>query len=108
LKHPLEPSIDALGAQNTLVGKVRNDYLTMEAERKHFEAKLVKAAEGKSQAEKLTNAHATEEWLVFHKKLARAEAIYEFEKFKLEILDKEFQALYLQMKLDEKQIRRGT
>lgn len=105
---PLDQATAALGAQNILVGRRRNEYLKLEAERKTFESRLVKAAAGKSHAERLVNAQATEEWLVFHQKLARAEAIYEFERFKLEILDKEWLAQYSSQKLDEKAIRRGV
>lgn len=104
----LNDLIQALLKQNERVGIVRNDYLGKEAERKTFEARLIQAASGKSHAEKTVNAQATDEWLNFHKSLARAESVYEFERFKLEILDKEWLAEYQQMKDDDRQIKRGA
>lgn len=100
MRHPLESEVDALTHQNDQLGIARNDYLAREAERKHFEATLIAKAEGKSHAERVVNAQATQEWLKFHKELARAEAVYEFQKLKYDVLDKEFQAAYLQLKMD--------
>lgn len=102
----LRACLDNLDAQNEVLGKARNAYLAKEAERKHFEAKLIKAAEGKSQAEKTVNAQATNDWLEFQQALARLEAIYEFQKLKAEILDKEFLATYAGLKSDERMIKR--
>lgn len=91
-----------------VVGRARNSYLAKEAERKHFESTLIQAAEGKSQAEKLMNAQAKPEWLVFAKTLARLESVFEFEKFKLSILDKEYMAQYLELKENSQGARRGA
>jgi hypothetical protein len=108
MKTPLSPVIDALSDQNVVVGKARNAFLAKESERKHFESALILAAEGKSHAEKVVRAQATKEWAEFSKALARLESIYEFEKFKLSILDKEYQAQYLEIKENGKQIGRGA
>jgi hypothetical protein len=108
MKTPLDSVIEALSEQNVIVGRARNAYLAKESERKTFESRLIQAAEGKSQAEKLMNAQATDEWLEFSKALARLEAVYEFEKFKLTILDREYQAQYLEIKDNGKQIVRGA
>jgi hypothetical protein len=104
----LERLISALYEHNIVVGKARNRYLLKEAERKHFESVLVKNAEGKSHSEKVIYAQATNEWLEFHKDLARLESVYEFQKFKLEILEKEWLAEYSSRKSDERQIKRGV
>lgn len=106
MKTPLSPVIEALTKQNAIVGAARNSYLAKEAERKHFESTLIQSADGKSQAEKLVNAQAMPKWPEFAKALARLESVYEFEKFKLSILDKEYQAQYLELKENGKQIGR--
>jgi hypothetical protein len=99
--------VEACNKQNDTLGIARNNYLTKEAERKHFEATLVRDAQGKSHAERLINAQATEAWATFAKELARLEAIFEFQKLKYDVLDKEFQAAYLQAKHDAPIIRKG-
>lgn len=102
----LQLCIDRLNKQNESLGKDRNAFLLKEAERKHFEATLIQNAEGKSHAERTTNAQATEEWLSFHKDLARRQSVFEFQKLKFEILDKEFWAEYGSAKAEDKIIRR--
>ena len=97
---PLADLIQALEAQNEVVGRARNDFLAKDDERKHFEATMIQSALGKSHAERTVNAQARPEWLTFHQALARAQAVYEFQKFKLEILDKEWLAQYLVLKSD--------
>jgi hypothetical protein len=104
--NPLEDLLRTLHSQNETLGKARNEYLSLEASRKFEEAALIKAAEGKSHSEKITNAQGTKAWLNFHKKLARAEAIYEFQRLKFSILEKEFQAVYLMHKLDSGLIKK--
>jgi hypothetical protein len=104
---PLAHLTKALSEQNVFVGKARHKYLSKEAERKTFEARLIQESNGKSHAERLINAQATEYWLDFAKALARLEAVYEFEKFKLTILDREYQAQYLELKDNERQLRSG-
>lgn len=89
-----------------MLGKARYRYLVMEAERKHFEACLIRDASGKSHAERVNVAQANGSWVIFHKKLARREAVYEFQKLKYEILDKEWLAQYLELKTDEGLVRR--
>jgi hypothetical protein len=109
LKTALDPFTERLNLQNDVLGRARNSYLEKEAERKHFEAVLIRQAEGKSMAERTVNAQATEVWMRFMKDLARLESVYEFQKLKYEILDKEWQAHYLTHKLDGRTIgRQGT
>lgn len=107
MKHALTDIIAALTKQNDTLGAARNSYLSKEAERKHFEATLVAAAQGKSHAERVINAQATEDWVQFAKELARLEAVFEFQKLKYDVLDKEFQALYLEAKLNAPLIRKA-
>lgn len=97
---PLAKALARLEAKNIDLGRARNVYLMLECERKHFEAKLVGEALGKSHAERMIHAQGSEEWLVFHKKLARAESEYEFIKLQFSILEKTWQSLYLETKLD--------
>ncbi len=102
----LKECIERLDAQNDVLGKARFDFLTKDAEKKHFEATLIQRSEGKSHAEKSVNAMATSEWREFHKDLARLESVFEFQKLKWEILDKCFLATYATFKIEEKLIRR--
>lgn len=100
--------IERLEKQNEKVGIARNAYLAKDAEKKTFEARLIRDADGKSHAEKTVLAQATEDWLSFQKDLARLEAVFEFEKFKLEILEKEWLAEYASLKSDERQLKRSV
>ncbi len=106
LSNPLTPLLEALDKQNDTLGKARAEYLTLEAEKRHREALLIKQAEGKSHAEKVTNAQANIEWQIFQNKIARAEAVYEFQKLKFSILEKEWQSSYLTLKLDGQIIKK--
>lgn len=105
--NPLQKLCKALDLQNDVLGKARNAYLLKDAEKRHFESKLIQKAQGKSHAEKAVNAQATEDWLKFHKELARLEAVLEFQKLKYQIIDREFLAEHLAMKLDAETIKRG-
>lgn len=106
MKTPLDPIIQNLHDQNAKTARARHDFLEKEAERKNFESKLIKSADGKSFAEKTMNAQATEQWDKFQLALAKLESVYEFEKFKLSILDKEYQAQYLELKDSERMLRK--
>lgn len=104
--NPLRPILDALEAHCEVLGKARNTYLAKEAERRHHEASLVTHAPGKSHAERLINAQASESWVKFSKELARLEAIYEFQRLKFTVLEKEWTSYYLEMKLNESLIKK--
>ncbi len=106
LSSPLTPLLVQLEAHNEVLGKARAEYLALEAERKHFEATLIQSAPGKSHAEKLNNAQSQLEWVEFSLKLARAEAVYEFQKLKFTIMEKNWQSEYLCMKLDGSLIKK--
>jgi outer membrane PBP1 activator LpoA protein len=98
--------IEMLEKQNIILARARKAYLLMEASRKHEEAKLTKQALGKSHAEKVINAQSEEVWLKFHLELARLESIFEFQKMKMEILNKSWLEEYLTKKLDDGLIRK--
>lgn len=98
--NPLDDILKQLDKQCEVLGKARNVYLGLEVEKRYLEANLVIQAPGKSHAEKVTNAQGSVEWLEFHKRLARAEAVFEFQKLKYDVLSKEWQSRYLEMKLD--------
>lgn len=104
--HPLSHIIAALGAKNIELGRARNNFLSLKAEKDHFEATLIKGALGESNAEKTMLAKANESWMTFHKALNRFEAEFEFIKFQLKILELEYQAQYLALKQDEASIKK--
>lgn len=106
LDRELATRLNNLNEQNEMLTKVRNLYLLKEAERKTFEAKLIRDAIGKSHAEKTVNAQATDEWRAFHMALAGMETDFEHHKLRYDILDKAFTAEYLSMKLDADTIKR--
>ena len=98
---PLQQALANLDALNDALGRSRNDYLIQESSRKHFEAKLILAAQGKSHAERLVNAQASNEWIDFSQDLARAESKYEHLKLKFQILEKTWLSVHLETKLDQ-------
>lgn len=102
----LQERLFQLSEQNETLNKARGSYLLKEAERKHFEATLVKSSAGKSHAEKVVAAQADTKWLQFHKELAILEGDYEFQKLKYEILDKAYLAEHLSLKLDVGEIKK--
>lgn len=102
----LAERLSYLSQQNDILKKTREAFLLKEASRKHFEASLIKAAEGKSHAEKTINAQATSDWKAFHMELAALETEFEFEKLKYDILDKAYLAEHLTFKLDAESIKR--
>lgn len=105
--NPLSALTTALHKQNDILSKARHDYLLWEAARKHTEAVLTQQAAGKSFAEKTMNAQGTKDWLEFHLKLARLESVFEFQKLKYEVLDREWLAQHQAFKLDHETIKRG-
>lgn len=98
---------DNLYKMNEVLGKARNDYLSKEAERKHFEANLVLKAPGSSMAERKAYAEADLAYLEFHQALARLEAVYKFQELRFEIIRKEWDGWYLTHKLDGVLIKKG-
>lgn len=106
--NPLTPILEALEGQALRLSKARHAFLIQEAERKHFEASLVKGASGSSQAERITNAHAQAIYAEFHRALADLETRYNFELLKFSILEKDYFAQLAMLKLDHSQIIKGV
>lgn len=106
--NPLSDITKALYELNSLLAVARNAYLSKEAERKHFEASMMLKTPGSSIAERRMIVEADGAYLEFHKALARLEAVYEYQRFKFSILEKEYQALYLTLKMDDKLIKKES
>lgn len=104
----LAERLNNLTKQNVRLRDARNAYLLAEAERKHFEARFICMAEGKSVAEKTINAQAGKDWLAFHENLARLQGAYEFERLKYEILDKAYLAEHATFKVEEGLIKKHS
>ncbi len=107
MDNQLQDCITRLNLQNDKLAIIRNEYLTAESTRKHYEARLIAMAQGKSNAEKTINAQATESWRTLALSLARLEADLEFNKLKLSILSQEYQAVYLSLKIDSEVMRKS-
>lgn len=104
----LAQRLNELTTQNEKLHAARQAYLLKDAARKHFEARAIQSAPGKSHAERTVNAQATEDWRDYQMDVAQLEAAFEFEKLKYDILDKAWLAEYLGAKLDGDTIKRGT
>ncbi len=105
-RHALSDVIRALEAQNQVLGRARHLFLLKSAQRGHYEATMIREAEGKSHAEKANNAKTSAEWLEFSIALAKLESGYEFQKLKFQVMEKDWQSRYLSMKLDESLIKK--
>lgn len=106
---PLEHCIKQLESWSKILMKSREAYLLKEAEKKHFEAKLVikqlelhnEVNKYPSHTEALTRSFATEEYFKFSKELALLESKYENDKLVYEVLEKNYQAVYLETKQEQ-------
>lgn len=107
MQFELEGLIAKLHIQNDVLGFVREKHLELQSTRKHYESKLVSMAQGKSHAERQTFAYASEAYRELMAGISKVEADYEFEKLKFSILEKEFQATYLSLKMNEETLRKG-
>lgn len=96
-----------IDAHKDALGRARNNFLSKKAEEGNLRSRLKnKAPEGASQAEKTTFAESTEEFLEFERSLKRLEAIYGFQKDKMEVLNKEYLAQYLELKDNAEVVRK--
>ncbi len=107
-KHAQSDIISHLHTLNDQLGVARNKYLLKEAEKDHFESVMISEALGKSVAERVINAKAKKEWNKFQLELARLEAVYEFLKLKFRIMEHEFNAQYLETKLNAGMLQKPT
>lgn len=103
---PLEAATMKLEFQLDVLKDVRTPFKLKFAEKKHLENRLIRDAVGKSHAERVTNAYASEEWNRFSLGLAELENIYEHECLKMEVLKTDYQTKYLLHKETEEQIKR--
>lgn len=104
--HPLRDLIDAITKQTELVGIARNAFLSLEAELEILENQLIDQVEGRTEAEKRRRAKATPEWAAARTAMSRAKSVYKFREDELSIMNKEYQAQYLELKDHENAIRR--
>lgn len=104
--NPMTELTAQLYEMNKTLTRAEKAYLLKEAERKHFESSLVLKASGRSMAERKTLAEASVEWLEFHQALANLEALYHFQKMKMEIMRSDWQSWYLTHKLDADLIKK--
>ncbi len=104
--NPLSQTIQDLHSQSVVLAKARHAFLLKDAEKSHWEARMVNLAMGKSHAEKVNNAKAMPEWSGYHVELAKLESKFEFEKLKFSIMERDWQSQYLAMKLDETLIKK--
>lgn len=103
---PLELATQALETHLEALNAARVPYNLQLALKKHIESKLTRDAVGKSHAEKVTNAYASEEWRCFSLALATFENAYESESLKHEVLKADYQTKYLLHKETEAQLKR--
>lgn len=103
---PLEEATKRLEEQLDVLKAIRTPYKLNLAYKKHLENKLIRDAVGKSHAERVTHAYASEEWRVFIIKLARLEDRYDHESLKFDVLKTDYQTRYLLHKESEEQIKK--
>lgn len=104
--NPLEEATQRLEEQLDVLKASRTPYKLNAAYKKHLENKLIRDAVGKSHAERVALAYASEEWKTFSLKLARLEDTYEHESLKFEVLKTDYQTKYLLHKESEEQIKK--
>jgi hypothetical protein len=104
---PLEVATQALELHLDVLIASRVPYNLKLAEKKWLENKLIRDASGKSHAEKVTNAYASETWREFSLELADLENRYQEAVLRHEVLKADYQTKYLLHKETEAQIRRS-
>lgn len=85
-------------AQADAVAIATYHYLDKKAEQDYFEATLVSAQEGDSEAKKMRLAQATEAWKSFHRSMARLEGLKKLQELRFKVMELDFQAQYLEQK----------
>lgn len=84
--------------QTETVGIARNCYEAKEAELEIFENTFPPFRDDEPENQRKRRAKATPKWAVLRKELARAKSVYEFRKGELSVMNKEYQAQYLELK----------
>lgn len=90
--------MDMIEKQTDTVGIARNAFLAKEAEFEAFEAAFQPLSIDEPENQRKRRAKATAEWSDLRKELARAKSVYEFRKDELSVMNKEYQAQYLELK----------
>lgn len=104
----LSEALNRLSKQIDTVHKVEASYLSLEAASKSHFATLLLAAEGKTVSEREAQVYASEEWKLFAKGLAEAEASFHRERARLELYTKGYDAEHLSYKMQGTAIQRGA
>lgn len=104
---PFKEILEVSARQAKAFALAKFAYLKAKFEYEHAESILISATPGKSQAEKTNNAKASKEWLLINMELAKAEARFELERLNYGLCEKEYQAQYLEHKIDHDTIKRG-
>lgn len=103
---PLERATNRLEIQLDFLKAAREPFKRKLAVKKHYEHKLIRDANGKSHAERVCIAYASDFWKEFSIELAELEEAYEHESLKFEVLKYDYQTKYLLAKETEEQIKR--
>lgn len=107
IETPLDLTREILDGQNAVMCKALNDYLAKEVEFEHLESRWIDALpEDMSEAAKKRKVRATEEWFKLSSEVARLKSIHQFQKFKFEIMNKDWLSQYASMKIDNEMIKR--
>lgn len=102
----LSELIEELEARVECLNKARGLFLKHEAITERGEALLISQAQGSSNAEKVMNAKASNEWNQIQLDYRKAQWLYENEKSKFSVLEKKWQTAYLDAKLNERVIKK--
>ncbi len=103
---PLEDLVNELEQACERLNKARGHFLKHEAIVERGEALLIFLAQGTSNAEKVMKAKASEEWNKLQLDYRKAQWLYENEKTKFSVMEKRWQSLYLETKLNESVIKK--
>ena len=104
----LERSLKEWERQIDVLKDVELTFLALEAQEKSLEGDLFLKSTGKTIAEKEAQSHASLEWVNFSAGLAGARANYNHERRILELRQKQYEAYYLETKIENEIIRRST
>lgn len=104
---PLREMVDLLNRHAEVTARAYYAYLRAKIQKEHDISILVESMQGKSQAEKVSLAHGTNKWLEINDAFNKADARFDLERRKYEVLKFEFQARYLEIKLDGVEIARA-
>ena len=105
---PLSQSLDDWEKQIEILRRSEETFLLLESEEKSLEARLFLGSLAKTIAERQASAYASEAWNNFKRGLSVAEADRNHQKRVLEHKIKQYEARYLELKLEGEYIRKGN